>query len=229
MRERLDLRAALPRLPGLLLGLVLFGAGVAFMVASGLGLSPWEVLHQGLSIRTGIQIGTVSILLGIVVLLLWVPIGERPGIGTVTNILVIGTTTNIVLDWLPDLPPFAPQATDALDLAARSLLLGGGILAIALGSGLYLGADLGPGPRDGLMTGLHRRYGWSIRRVRTALEVGVLVVGFLLGGTVGIGTILFAVTIGPLVQAILGLTDREGRLDRARRAEIAAEGELVGE
>jgi uncharacterized membrane protein YczE len=229
MRERFDLRAALPRLPGLLLGLVLFGAGVAFMVASGLGLSPWEVLHQGLSVRAGIPIGTVSILLGIVVLVLWIPIGERPGIGTVANVMLVGTTTNVVLGLLPALPAFALDATTPADLAARSILLIGGILAIALGSGLYLGADLGPGPRDGLMTGLHHRYGWSLRRVRTALEVAVLVVGFLLGGTVGIGTILFAVTIGPLVQAFLGLADRDGRLSRARRAEIAAEGEMAGE
>ncbi len=229
MRERFDLRAALPRLPGLLAGLVLFGAGVALMVASGLGLSPWEVLHQGISVRTGIPIGTVSILLGIVVLLAWIPIGERPGIGTIANILVIGTTTNLVLGVLPDLPPFTLAETSAPDVGVRSALVVGGILAIGLGSGLYLGSDLGPGPRDGLMTGLHRRYGWSIRRVRTALEVGVLVVGFLLGGTVGIGTVLFAVTIGPLVQLFLGLVDREGRLTRARRAEIAAEGELAGE
>lgn len=229
MRERFDLRAALPRLPGLLFGLVLFGIGVALMVASGLGLSPWEVLHQGISVRTGIPIGTVSILLGVVVLLLWIPIGERPGIGTVANIALIGSTTNVTLGVLPDLGPFALATTDATDLLVRAALLLGGILVIGIGSGFYLGADLGPGPRDGLMTGLHARYGWSIRRVRTALEVTVLVVGFLLGGTVGIGTILFAVLIGPLVQLLLDLLDREGRLSRARRAEIAAEGELAGD
>lgn len=229
MRERFDLRSAAPRLPGLLVGLVAFGIGVALMVASGLGLSPWEVLHQGISVRTGIPIGTVSIMLGVVVLLLWIPIGERPGIGTVANIALIGSTTNVTLGILPDLGPFTFEGTEPADLLARAGFVLGGILVIGVGSGFYLGADLGPGPRDGLMTGLHRRYGWSIRRVRTALEIGVLVVGFLLGGTIGIGTILFAVLIGPLVQLFLGLLDREGRISRARRAEIAEEAELAGE
>jgi uncharacterized membrane protein YczE len=229
VRQRFDLRSALPHLPGLVLGLVLFGSGIALMVTSGLGLSPWEVLHQGVAARTGIAIGTVSIIIGWIVLLAWIPIGERPGIGTIANILLIGSTTNVALDLLPDLGPFALDATSPGDLGARAALLAGGILLIGLGSGLYLGADLGPGPRDGLMTGLHRRYGWSIRRVRTALEIAVLVVGFTLGGTVGIGTVVFALTIGPLVQGALGLVDREGRLSRRRRAEIAAEGELVGE
>jgi len=229
MRERFDLRSAAPRLPGLLVGLVAFGIGVALMVESGLGLSPWEVLHQGISVRTGIPIGTVSIMLGVVVLLLWIPIGERPGIGTVANIALIGSTTNVTLGILPDLGPFTFEGAEPADLLARAGLVLGGILVIGVGSGFYLGADLGPGPRDGLMTGLHRRYGWSIRRVRTALEIGVLVVGFLLGGTIGIGTILFAVLIGPLVQLFLGLLDREGRISRARRAEIAEEAELAGE
>lgn len=229
MRERFDLRSAAPRLPGLLVGLVAFGIGVALMVASGLGLSPWEVLHQGISVRTGIPIGTVSIMLGVVVLLLWIPIGERPGIGTVANIALIGSTTNVTLGILPDLGPFTFEGTEPADLLARAGFVLGGILVIGVGSGFYLGADLGPGPRDGLMTGLHRRYGWSIRRVRTALEIGVLVVGFLLGGTIGIGTILFAVLIGPLVQLFLGLLDREERISRARRAEIAEEAELAGE
>ncbi len=229
MRERFDPRIALPRLPGLVLGLVLFGSGIALMVTSGLGLSPWEVLHQGIAVRTGIAIGTVSIVVGSVVLLAWVPIGERPGIGTITNILLIGSTTNVALDLLPDLGPFALESTSPVDLGVRGALLAGGILLIGLGSGLYLGADLGPGPRDGLMTGLHRRFGWSIRRVRTALEIAVLIVGFVLGGTVGLGTVVFALAIGPLVQAALDLVDREGRLSRRRRAEIVAEGELVGE
>jgi uncharacterized membrane protein YczE len=168
-------------------------------------------------------------MLGVVVLLLWIPIGERPGIGTVANIALIGSTTNVTLGILPDLGPFTFEGAEPADLLARAGLVLGGILVIGVGSGFYLGADLGPGPRDGLMTGLHRRYGWSIRRVRTALEIGVLVVGFLLGGTIGIGTILFAVLIGPLVQLFLGLLDREGRISRARRAEIAEEAELAGE
>jgi uncharacterized membrane protein YczE len=229
MRERFDPRVFVPRLPGLILGLVLFGTGIAFMVTSGLGLSPWEVLAQGIATRTDLAIGTVSIIVGWVVLIGWIPIGERPGIGTILNILLIGSTTNVALDLLPDLGPFSLDATSAVDLSVRGLLLGAGVVMIGIGSGFYLGADLGPGPRDGLMTGLHHRYGWSIRRVRTALEVVVLVVGFVLGGTVGIGTIVFALTIGPLVQWALRVVDREGRVSRRRRAEIAAEGELAGE
>ena len=229
MRQRFDPRVFVPRLPGLVLGLVLFGTGIALMVTSGLGLSPWEVLAQGIATRTGLAIGTVSIIVGWVVLIGWIPIGERPGIGTILNILLIGSTTNVALDLLPDLGSFSLESTSPIDLSVRGLLLGAGVVMIGIGSGLYLGADLGPGPRDGLMTGLHRRYGWSIRRVRTALEVVVLVVGFVLGGTVGIGTIVFALTIGPLVQWALKAVDREGRVSRRRRAEIAAEGELVGE
>ncbi len=229
MRQRFDPRVFVPRLPGLVLGLVLFGTGIALMVTSGLGLSPWEVLAQGIATRTGLAIGTVSIIVGWVVLIGWIPIGERPGIGTILNILLIGSTTNVALDLLPDLGSFSLESTSPIDLSVRGFLLGAGVVMIGIGSGLYLGADLGPGPRDGLMTGLHRRYGWSIRRVRTALEVVVLVVGFVLGGTVGIGTIVFALTIGPLVQWALKAVDREGRVSRRRRAEIAAEGELVGE
>lgn len=229
MRERFDPRVFVPRLPGLVLGLVLFGTGIALMVTSELGLSPWEVLAQGIAVRTGLAIGTVGIIVGWVVLVGWIPTGERPGIGTILNILLIGSTTNVALDLLPDLGPLALEATSAVDLAVRGSLLGGGILCIGLGSGLYLSAEVGPGPRDGLMTGLHRRYGWSIRRVRTALEIAVLVVGFILGGTVGIGTIVFALTIGPLVQWALKAVDREGRVSRRRRAEIAAQGELAGE
>jgi uncharacterized membrane protein YczE len=229
MRARFDLVAAAPRLPGLLLGLVLFGTGIALMVRSGLGLGPWEVLHQGISFHTGLEIGTVAILTGIVVLVAWIPLGEVPGIGTIANIALIGTSTNVALAVLPPMGPFDLAASSPADALARLALLGGGILLIAVGSGLYLGADLGPGPRDGLMTALHARTGWSIRRVRTGLEITALVAGFLLGGTVGIGTILFAVTIGPLVQAFLGVFDREGRVASVRRAEIEAEGEMLVE
>lgn len=208
----------LPRLPGLVAGLVAFGTGIAMMVQAGLGLGPWEVFHQGLSRQTGLPIGTVSILLGLPILAAWLPLGERPGLGTVLNILLIGTATNVVLAVLP-----APR-----DLVLQVPLLLAGVVTIAFGSGLYLAADLGPGPRDGLMTGLHARYGWSIRRARTAVEIVVLLAGVVAGGTAGAGTLVFALGIGPLVQAFLRVFDRDGRLSRRRRAALEAEG-TVGE
>ncbi|MCU0478655.1 MAG: YitT family protein [Chloroflexi bacterium] len=218
MRERWFGRSVLRDLPGLLVGLVLFGVGIALMAASGLGLGPWEVLHQGIANRTGLALGTVSILVGIPVLALWWPLGERPGIGTILNIALIGVATNLTL-------PLLPRPTDALPQLAMSV---GGVLVIGMGSGLYLAADLGPGPRDGLMTGLHHRFGWSIRRARTGIELIVLVVGFLLGGTVGLGTILFAFGIGPVVQAFLRVFDREGRVTRRRRPDVIEELETPG-
>jgi uncharacterized membrane protein YczE len=218
MRERWFGRSVLRRLPGLLVGLVLFGVGIALMAASGLGLGPWEVLHQGIANRTGLALGTVSILVGIPVLALWWPLGERPGIGTILNIALIGVATNVTL-------PLLPRPADALSQLAMSV---GGVLVIGMGSGLYLAADLGPGPRDGLMTGLHHRFGWSIRRARTGIELIVLVVGFLLGGTVGLGTILFAFGIGPVVQAFLRVFDREGRVTRRRRPDVIEELEAPG-
>jgi uncharacterized membrane protein YczE len=218
MRERFVGPTVVRRLPGLLAGLVLFGVGIAVMAASGLGLGPWEAFHQGISNRTAIPLGTVSILVGIPVLALWWPLGERPGIGTVLNVALIGTATNVALPLLPQ--PGEPAVQLAMSV--------GGVLIIGLGSGLYLGADLGPGPRDGLMTGLHHRFGWSIRRARTAIEVSVLVVGFLLGGTIGLGTILFAFGIGPVVQAFLRVFDREGRVSRRRRPDLVEELESPG-
>ena len=201
-------RTVLRRLPGLMLGLVCVGIGVAVMVRSNLGLSPWEVFHQGISVRTGIQIGTVSILVGVPILLAWLPLRERPGIGTVMNIATIGLTTNVALGVLPE----------RVDTPVQVAFMLTGLALYGVGSGLYLGADLGPGPRDGLMTGLHHRYGWRIAPVRTALEVSVLVAGFLLGGTVGLGTLLFALTIGPMVALSLRVFDRDGRVMRRRTA-----------
>ncbi len=218
MRQRWYGRAVVRRLPGLVTGLVLFGIGVAMMAASGLGLGPWEVLHQGIANRTGLALGTVSVLVGIPVLALWWPLGERPGIGTVLNIAIIGPCTNVALPLLPR-PGTAP---------AQLALSAVGVLVIGLGSGLYLAADLGPGPRDGVMTGIHHRFGWSIRRARTAIEVAALVVGFLLGGTVGIGTLLFAFGIGPIVQVLLPVFDPSGRVGRPRRPELAEELEAPG-
>jgi uncharacterized membrane protein YczE len=206
MRERFLSPAILPRLPGLLLGLGVFGLGIALMARAGLGLGPWEALHQGIEFRTGIPMGTVSILLGIPILALWWPLGQRPGLGTLLNVLLIGTATNVGNVMIPsaDGPP------------AQLAMMVAGVLVIGLGSGLYLSADLGPGPRDGLMVGVHRRFGWSIRTARTAIEVSVLVAAWLLGGTIGLGTVVFAFGIGPVVQVMLGVFDREGRVARRR-------------
>lgn len=206
MRERWLSRSVVPRLPGLLLGLVVFGLGIALMAQAGLGLGPWEAFHQGLARITGFQLGTVSILLGLPILALWWPLGERPGLGTVLNVALIGTATNVGLTFIP------AQTTPLPQLA----MMIAGVVVIGIGSGLYLGADLGPGPRDGLMTGLHHRFGWSIRRARTAVELSVLFAGFLLGGTIGLGTLVFAFGIGPIVQWALPLFDRTGRVARRR-------------
>jgi uncharacterized membrane protein YczE len=181
-----ELRARVPRL---LAGLVLFGFGIALMVRADLGLAPWDVLHQGVSERTDIAIGTITILTGIVVLLLWIPIRERWGLGTVLNVLVIGLVVDATLA-LVDSPAAMWQRVTFLAL---------GVFAFGPGSGLYIGAGLGPGPRDGLMTGLARR-GRSVRVVRTAIELTALAVGAALGGSVGVGTVAFAVTVGPNVH-----------------------------
>ena len=200
------------------MGLVLFGVGIALMARAGLGLGPWEVFHQGIALLTGLQLGTVSILVGIPVLAAWYPLGERPGVGTILNIAIIGTATNVAMDFIPA----------AAELPVQVVMMLAGVGTIAVGSGLYLASDLGPGPRDGLMTGLHLRFGWSIRRARTGIELSVLVLGFLAGGTIGIGTIVFALGIGPAVQVALRVFDREGRVSARRRAVLEARGD-VGE
>ncbi|MCB9373805.1 MAG: hypothetical protein H6518_13680 [Microthrixaceae bacterium] len=180
------------RLPRLLLGLVLCGVGLSLLVRAELGLDPWDVFHQGVADHTGIPIGTVSILTGVPVLLAWIPLRERIGLGTVLNVVLIGLTIDATLALVG-----APEA-----LAARVGFLVGGTVAFAVGSGFYIGAGLGPGPRDGLMTSIAHR-GHSVRVVRTTIEVLVLAVGWLLGGTVGVGTLFFAATIGPLVHLTL--------------------------
>lgn len=185
---------------------MVFGLGIALMARAGLGLGPWEAFHQGLQFRTGVPMGTISILLGIPILALWWPLGQRPGIGTLINVLLIGSATNAGNALLPT------QVEPPLQL----LQMLGGVVVIGVGSGLYLAADLGPGPRDGLMVGVHHRFGWSIRRSRTAIELVVLIVAWALGGTIGIGTIVFAFGIGPVVQVMLGIFDRDGRVARRR-------------
>jgi len=186
-------RELVGRVPRLLVGLTLFGLGIAMMVTANLGLSPWEVFHQGISRRTGIPLGTVGILTGIIVLLLWIPLRERPGIGTITNVFLIGIVIDLTLLVFP-------ESVDTLWL--RWALMIGGTVVIAIGSGLYIGVGLGPGPRDGLMTGLSRR-NIPISLARISIEVTVLVAGWLLGGTVGIGTVVFAFGVGPLVAVFL--------------------------
>jgi uncharacterized membrane protein YczE len=175
------------------MGLALYGASSALLVEAGLGLEPWGVLHQGLAELTGLTIGVVSIIVGAAVLLLWIPLRQRPGLGTVSNVFVIGIAMDGTLALVPDAHP----------LAVRIPLLVAGILLNGVATGLYIAAVFGPGPRDGLMTGLHRRTGRSIRLVRTALELAVVATGFVLGGTLGVGTVLYAVAIGPLAQLFL--------------------------
>ncbi|MFE6979120.1 YitT family protein [Streptomyces sp. NPDC057682] len=181
------------RLSQLYAGLALYGASSALLVVAGLGLEPWGVLHQGIAERTGISIGVVSIAVGAVVLLLWIPLRQRPGLGTVSNVFVVGLAMDGTLALVPD-------AHGAL---TRTGVMAAGIVLNGVATGLYIAARLGPGPRDGLMTGLHRRTGRSIRLVRTAIEIAVVATGFLLGGSLGAGTVLYALAIGPLAQFFL--------------------------
>ncbi|WP_151774925.1 membrane protein YczE [Streptomyces abyssomicinicus] len=183
------------RLVQLYLGLTLYGASCALLLRAELGLEPWGVLNQGVSELTGLTVGTVSVLVGALVLLLWIPLRQRPGLGTVSNVFVVGLTMDATLALVP--------AADGLP--ARWFLLLTGLVLNGLASGLYISAGFGPGPRDGLMTGLHRRTGRSIRLLRTGIELAVVVTGFLLGGTVGAGTVLYALAIGPLIQFFLRL------------------------
>lgn len=178
------------RFARLMLGLTLFGAGEGALVAAGLGNSPWTVFAQGVSAQTPLSIGGATVAISFVVLAAWFPLRQRPGLGTVCNAIWIGVAIEGALWVLPDDP----------GMLVRWVLLLGGVGLVALGSGFYLTAALGPGPRDGLMTGLHRRTGASLRLVRACLELSVLIAGFLLGGTVGIGTVVFALGVGPGVQ-----------------------------
>ena len=181
------------RLLQLFIGLLLYGASMALMLRAALGLDPWDVFHQGLATQADLSIGKVVNLVGLAVLLLWIPLKQRPGIGTVANVILIGTAMDLTLSVLP--------AIEGLALPVAALLFS--VVANGIAGALYIGAGLGPGPRDGLMTGLARRTGWSLRLVRTGIELTVLGCGWLLGGTVGVGTLLYAFTIGPLVQIFL--------------------------
>ncbi|HEY9309451.1 MAG TPA: hypothetical protein VIP82_16735 [Microbacterium sp.] len=198
------------RILQLLVGLFLYGAGCALTVQAGLGVDPWTVFAQGLSVRTGIGIGWITNIVGFFVLLLWIPLRQKPGVGTIANILLVGTSMQLVIGIVPPATGFVAQLATLL----------GGILLVAIASGLYIGAHFGPGPRDGLMTGMNARWGWPIWLCRALVELSVLLIGWLLGGTVGIGTVLFAVLIGPLVHVALPLLDTRRR--RAVSAEQAA-------
>ncbi|WP_326602459.1 hypothetical protein OG930_08200 [Streptomyces sp. NBC_01799] len=181
------------RLVQLYAGLALYGVSSALLVRAGLGLEPWGVLHQGLAERTGLSIGVVAIIVGAAVLLLWIPMRQRPGLGTVSNVFAIGLAMDGTLALVPEVH----------GLAGRIPLMVAGIVLNGVATGLYIAARFGPGPRDGLMTGLHRRTGRSIRTVRTAIEVAVVATGFVLGGSLGVGTVLYALSIGPLAQLFL--------------------------
>lgn len=189
------------RLFQLFVGLAGYGLSGALMVRSGLGLDPWDVLHQGLADHFGLAIGTVAIVVSAAVLLLWIPLRQPPGFGTICNAVLIGVFMNLSLDQLPHVHAIGWRIADMV----------GGVLLCGVATGMYIGAHFGPGPRDGLMTGLSRRTGRSIGLTRTGIELTVLAAGWLLGGTVGVGTVLYAASIGPLAQLFLRVFDASPR------------------
>ncbi|QLR42084.1 hypothetical protein HV346_05090 [Enterobacter sp. RHBSTW-00994] len=183
----------LRRLLQLYIGLVLYGLSTAMFVRADLGADPWNVFHLGVAKLLAMDIGTVMILTGAVVLLFWIPLRQRPGLGTISNVIVLGLAADASLALMPELT----------SLPVRIALLISAVMVNAIATGMYIGAGFGAGPRDGLMTGIHARMGWSVRSVRTAIEVSVLLIGCVLGGTFGVGTVLYALTIGPLIQLCL--------------------------
>jgi uncharacterized membrane protein YczE len=206
---------AMVRGSALLLGLIGYGFSMAMMVRAELGLDPWDVFHQGLALRTPMTIGIASAVVGVAVLLAWIPLRNRPGIGTIANVIVIAVTVDAGLAIL-----HTPTS-----LPVRIAMMVGAVVLNAISTVLYIGAGLGPGPRDGLMTGLVRRTGLSVRLVRTSIEATVLTVGWLLGGTVGVGTVLYAFGIGPLVQLFVRITP-DSVLARSGWASAAAASDL---
>ncbi len=199
-RDRAAGRRLPRRLVHLYTGLVLYGLSMGLQLRAGLGLEPWSVLNQGISRHTGLSIGTVTIVSGALILLLWIPLRQRPGLGTVSNVVILGLVMDATLALVPDISA----------LAVRIPLLITAILLNGMATGLYISARFGPGPRDGLMTGLHHRTGQPLRLVRTCIEVTVLAAGFALGGSVGVGTVLYALAIGPLAQFSLRFFTLEG-------------------
>lgn len=193
------------RIAQLLVGLFAYGFAIAMMIKAALGISPWDVLSQGIVLHTGLNYAVITNVVGALVLLLWIPIRQKPGIGTLANVLLIGPSIEVGLWLLPD----------TADLLPRILLFAGGLVLLAIATGLYIGARFGPGPRDGLMTGIHRRTGWPIWIVRTSIEVTVVAIGWLLGGNAGLGTVAFALLIGPMVNVTIPLL----RVPEARAVE----------
>lgn len=194
------------RIVQLLVGLFLYGASMALAIRASLGLIPWDVLHVGIIQHVPTSFGVMTILVSLAVLLIWIPLKQRPGVGTIANAFLVGMAADLVLHLTPELD----------SLVIRLPLLVGAIVLNGLATALYVGAQLGPGPRDGLMTGLARVSGRSIRLVRTSIEITVVIVGFILGGTAGLGTVLYAVAIGPLTQAMLPLCTVELRTAKAQ-------------
>jgi uncharacterized membrane protein YczE len=184
----------LRRLTQLYAGLVLYGVSDSMLLLAGLGVDPWDVLHQGLSRRLGLGVGTWAVIVGVLVLLLWIPLRQRPGFGTLSNVIVVGLVIDLVLATVPPVH----------GLGARVVVMASGVVLNGIATGAYIGAGLGPGPRDGLMTGMASR-GYSIRVVRTSIEVTVLVTGWLLGGTVGVGTVVYALGIGLIAHVSIPL------------------------
>ncbi|WP_246339137.1 membrane protein YczE [Streptomyces lunaelactis] len=200
----------LRRLPQLFTGLALYGISLSVMVRASLGLSPWSVLNEGLEHRTSLSFGTITAVVAVLVLLLWIPLKQRPTFGTVANIVVVACSSDLGLLLIPM----------DLGLPARAGLLVGGILLNGLSIAVYVGARFGPGPRDGLMTGLSAATGRSIRLIRTLIEITVLAVGGLLGGTAGVGTVLYALTVGPLTQFFMPWFAYSSTAERRRRGTV---------
>jgi uncharacterized membrane protein YczE len=185
------------RIAQLLAGLFLYGFAISMMVRGAIGVSPWDVLTQGVVKQTGLPFGVLTNIIGALVLLLWIPIRQKPGVGTVANVLLVGPSIEVGLAILPT----------ATELWQQVLLFSGGLAVLAVASGLYIGAQFGPGPRDGLMTGIHTKWGFPLWAVRTAIEVTVLTIGWLLGGNVGLGTLAFALLVGPMVGVTIPLLE----------------------
>nr|WP_281496964.1 hypothetical protein [Ornithinimicrobium sp. F0845] len=195
MSPRDQLRAGrLPhRLVQLFIGLTIFGLSMAMLIRAGLGMIPWDVFHYGVATHVPLSFGTIAIIVALFVLLLWIPLREMPGLGTVANAIWVGVSADIGLALFSEPEP----------LVLQILMMVAGIVLNAFATAMYIGAQLGPGPRDGLMTGLAHRTRFSVRAIRTCIEIAVVAVGWLLGGVVGVGTVIFALSIGPLTQAFL--------------------------